>query len=117
LISVPEDFVINGTVKNHDGSVMILPGKKTLSFLQEKVKKDEGKGIIICCEKRWRDGFNIRIDGQIYPKCWYISDITEDIVTIGPFLTWGHIDAGTSRLSVIPLGMEAMKIWIVARKR
>ena len=94
----------------------LQPKNKTLKQLQEMVKKDKD-GVIICCEKGLRDQFQISIKNNKIPKAWIIENPIEDVVTIGPFLTWGHIDAGTSRISVLPLGMKAMKIWIVARKR
>ena len=82
------------------------------------------EGVVICCGDNWRNLFNM-VDGPNghfnskghKPDCWEINCHINDIVTIGPYLTWAHLDALTSRVSFLPLGTKAMKIWIYARKK
>ena len=78
---------------------------------------EQKKGVVICCGDGWRDIFQMQISQGNYPKRWLINDNINDIVTIGPYLTWGHYDAQISRISFLPLGTQAMKIWIYARTK
>ena len=87
-----------------------------MKAMKEEVIKKK-KGVVICCGKMWRDTFQMQISQGNYPQHWLIHHHNNDIVTIGPYLTWGHLDAQTSRLSFLPLGTQAMKIWIYARTK
>ena len=85
--------------------------------------QNKQQGVVICCGGQWRQLFDMVDDHKnghfnskgYKPDWWTIDTHINDIVTIGPYITWGHLDAVTSRISFLPLGTKAMKIWIYAR--
>jgi hypothetical protein len=76
----------------------------------------------VCCGKNWRQVFGIeeckgyRTNDPIKNTSYKISKPVEDIVTVGSYFSWGHIDAGgTSRISYLPAESNIMKLWIYAK--
>ena len=77
----------------------------------------------MCCGKTWREVFDIReyerySMGDVVENntTYTISKPVEDIVTVGSYFSWGHIDAGgTSRISYLPAESNIMKLWIYAK--
>ena len=71
----------------------------------------------MCFRKKWRELFDIKetehyLKGQVWKACrsTTISKPIEDILTVGSYISWAHIDAGgTSRISFLPHGSEIMK--------